>query len=680
MDPAAAAPNMGVRRFGHEPQVFGSSCVSATSLRVASARRRTRLIAGGSALVTAAFVASVALPAHGVEPTHSGVVSMDPNNVTPNVNQGKVESMVQVGSRMIAVGKFTSVTAPASAGGATFTRNSIFAFNATTGAIDTAFIPNVGTAEVTEVVDAGDGTVYIGGLFSKVNGVAKTAKVAQINATTGAVVTAFKAPALNGGLSDIQLINGRLYISGAFTTVGGQPHTLLTALNPTTGADTNTLNVSFTDTWNGGALGIKHFDISDSGSTLVAVGNFKTINGESRPQIVKLNLTGPTATLSPWATQRYTTNCASVFDTYLRDIDIAPSGNYMAVVATGAQAGGVGSGTLCDTASRWELGPTNESAGQDPSWVNYSGGDTFTQVKITGPIVYVGGHFRWMNNPFNADSAGQGAVPRDGLAALDPRTGLPTSWNPGRDRGVGVWEFLPTTTGLWVGHDTNHTGGEIRKRIAFFPLTRGFAMPAENTGSLPGDVYLLGQPAGDTVIDRDYDGTTASDTTAATGGVQWSSTRGAVMIDNTLYTGWSDGTLKARTYNGTTFGAATNVNLYGLTNFANEIPNITGMFYDKSAGRLYYSLPGQSQLFYRYFEPQSSIVGAVRFNGPATSSGIDFGSVSGMFLDNGNLYVGSSATGHLNVVHWSNGVISGSAADVSAGKDWRAKGMFLYAS
>jgi hypothetical protein len=469
--------------------------------------------------------------------------------------------------------------------------------------------------------------------------------------------------------------------------VAGQPHTLLTALNPTTGADTGALDVGFTDTWNGGKLGIKHFDISDDGSALVAVGNFRTVDGQSRPQIVKLDLTGATATVSSWATQRFTTNCASVFDTYLRDVDIAPSGDFMAVVATGAQAGGVGSGTLCDSASRWELGSGSDTAGQDPSWVDYSGGDTFTQVKITGPVAYVGGHFRWLNNPFNADSAGQGAVGRRGLAALDPRNGLPLAWNPGRDRGVGVWEFLPTTTGLWVGHDTNHTGGEIRKRIALFPVAGGTLLPAENTGSLPNNVYLLGPaalngsgvPSGDdTVIDRDYHGTTATDTTPSTGGQAWSNTRGAVMIDNTLYTGWSDGTLKARTYDGSTFGAAIDVDLHGLTNFASEIPSITGMFYDKSAGRLYYTLSGQSQLFYRYFTPQSQIVGAVRFNGPANGNGIDWSTASGMFLTGGNLYV-SNVSGQLNEVQWSDGAVSGSATDVSAEKDWSAKGMFLYA-
>ena len=236
----------------------------------------------------------VALPSFAAEPTIDHVVSANPENWTPNVNDGKVESMVQVGGRIIAVGKFTSVTA---SNGTTYTRNSIFAFNATTGAVDTTFVPNVGTKEVSEVVDAGDGTVYIGGKITTVNGT-KANKVARINATTGSLVTTFSAPTINGGVSDMQLLNNRLYIGGAFTTVAGQPRTLLAALNPTTGADTGTVNLTFAGTWNGGMLAIKHFDIADGGSPLVAVGNFRTVNGASRPQIMMADLTGGAATLS----------------------------------------------------------------------------------------------------------------------------------------------------------------------------------------------------------------------------------------------------------------------------------------------------------------------------------------------------------------------------------------------
>jgi hypothetical protein len=822
---------------------------------------RSRTLASVGVVCAVAVTAGAVSPARATEPAIDRVVSANPENFTPNVNQGRVNAMVQVGNRIIAVGKFTSVSAAGSS--TALTRNSIFAFNATTGAIDNGFVPNVGTKEIFDVADAGDGTIFIGGLFSKVNGAAKTAKVARINATTGAVITSFKAPAINGEITDLQLANSRLYIGGGFSTVAGQPRTLLAALNPATGADTGTVDYTFSDPWNGGDLGVKHFDISDDGSTLVAVGNWRTVDGESRPQIMMGDLSGAVATLSPWATQRFTTNCAGVFDTYLRDVDIAPSGDYFVAAATGAYSGGVYSGTLCDSVSRWEIGPT--TGGQDPSWVDYSGGDTLTQVKVTGPVIYVGGHMRWLNNAFAGDAAGQGAVSREGLAAVDPRNGLPFSWNPTRARCVGVWGVMTTNAGLWVGHDTNQTGKETRKRIALFPAAGGTTLPAENTGSLPGDVYLLGQPANvtsghwvarvnagggtvlanddgpdwsadsgdqpssyhnansnaadwgnlsitrganlpsstptaifqserwspsdnpnmqwdfpartgddltvrvyfsngcgctasagqrtfdmsidgakvlddydvvadvgnqvgtmkqfdvtsdgnvdvdfahqvenplvngieiidndvpapqpsdsDRVIDRSFDGSTVSSSQAgANGSVDWSSSRGAVMIDDTLYTGWSDGTFKARTFNGASFGPATNVNLNGLTDFAAEISNVTGMFYDRSTARLYYTISGQAQLYYRYFEPESRIVGAVRFTAAGNGNGIDWRETSGLVLDGTELYVGSSVTGNLARIGWNGTTVSGSATDVSGpsidGFDWRARGMFVYA-
>lgn len=606
------------------------------------------------------------------------IVTSNPDDWTPNVLDGKVRSMITVDGITVAVGDFTQVEETGST--TVLNRYHIFAFDSTGHILD-YFHPVVNGDSIWDVISADDGDhVIVGGQFTNVDGLSRTARVFKISVHTGQVDTTFKSPSINNRVTTLQKFGNTLYIGGYFTQVGGVARTYLAALDATTGADTGLVNLTFSGLWNGGQGRIENMTMRPDGSALVVVGNFTTVNGQSRPQIAMVDVGNGPATLDTWATTGFAKGCSLHFDTYMYQVDTSPDGAYFIVVTTGAYSGGPGANTLCDAASRWEWGVTG--ANQKPSWVEYSGGDTFTSVEVTGTAIYVGGHFRWMNNPLAADKKGPAGVRRKGLAALDPRNGLPLTWNPTRDRGWGVWGFRSTPDGLWMGSDTDVTANEPRMRIAYFPLVGGAAMPADNTGALPGSVYLLGNSADATAVRRvDFSGTSVTGQTSSTQATfNPAAYRASFMVDGRMYYARNDGVMARRTFNGSKFGGETVVDIYGNTNYSTEMKTMTSMFFDRSLGRLYFTLAGSNALYYRYFTTQSNMVGGLRFQVSDALSGQNWSTVTGAFLAGGKLYVRDSS-GNMRSMNWSNGAPSGAASTVSGpgtdGVDWRP-GLFMF--
>ena len=237
-------------------------------------------------LSAAVLVGLVAQPGAAVNVPQAVVVSSNPAEWTPHVLDGKVATIVQVGNKMVAGGQFTQV-ASAAAPTTAIARSNIFAFDAATGAIDTAFAP-VLDAQVESLAVAPDGLhVFAGGSFTKINGVAQKSLV-KLRLSDGARITAFKGKT-NARVKDMAVSGGRLYIGGTFKTVNAVTRAAFAAVDPVTGALSNDVNLAFAGPRTG-TVNIDKFDISPDGSQLIAIGNWTTVAGLQRDQIVMLNL------------------------------------------------------------------------------------------------------------------------------------------------------------------------------------------------------------------------------------------------------------------------------------------------------------------------------------------------------------------------------------------------------
>jgi PKD repeat protein len=479
-------------------------------------------------------------PALAVNAQQDEVVGAVPSAATPNAVGGAVFSMAQVGTTIVMGGAFTSVQSPNRA--TTYNLPYVAAFDQATGQVNTAFAPGLDGSVNAVLPGPTPGTVYVGGAFNNIGGV-KAKGLVLLDVSNGSRVAGFAALPMNGIVNTVARSGSRLFVGGTFTQIGGQTRGGIASMGASTGVvdsfmtSTVTVNHNWTST-NGGAkagVGVSKIDITPDGSRLIAIGNFKNVDGLLRDQVAMWNLGTSAVLRTDWQTHRYEPACFFwAYDSYIRDVDFSPDGSYFVIAATGG-----GNGTLCDTAARFETDATGTDI--QPTWADYAGGDTVLSIAITGTAVYAGGHMRWMNNPNASDFAGGGAVPRPGIVALDPANGMPLSWNPGRNpRGAGAYSLLATAQGLYVGSDTDWIGNRryFRGKIAFFPLADGAAPASTAVQALPGGAYLGGAQAGATnVLYRVNAG--GGPVQAADAGPDWADGSGSANVSGGNNAGWS---------------------------------------------------------------------------------------------------------------------------------------------
>lgn len=647
-------------------------------------------------------VAASSEPAEALQSRHDRLVSETPAPFTPHFLDGQVNSMAEVGEAMVVGGSF--LQASQTKDGTPSSRSRAAAFNATSGQL-LDFAPELDGDVKIVIPGPTANTAYLGGAFKTVNGVASKA-LALVDVTTGALVPGWNSPYLNGQVDDMALIGEELVAGGSFTFAGGGENKStrlgLASFDARSGQLTDWMTVALEEhhNFNGSGarapVGVEDFDVSPDGSRMVVIGNFRRAGGLERRQIALLDITGvQPSVVEDWATPKLADRCSSnAFDSWVRDVEYSPDGSYFVLVTTG----GPHLGTLCDTTSRWESGDTGSNV--QPSWVSYTGGDTLFSVSVTEAAVYVGGHQRWVNNPTGRDRAQPGAVPRPGLAALDPETGLPFSWNAARNpRGVGTFDLYATDVGLWVASDTEWIGDFTwrRSRIAFLPLEGGAKVPPIAEPTLPAVVYAA-DPADDpgTLQRRYFDGKTL-DVSVPTddASLDWGSLRAAFYSEPWLYFITADGLLYRQGFE--TDGPAELVDPYNDPEWSDvptgsgssvyrgsrpafygtEAASVTSAYYRQ--GRLYYTLEGSTGLYSRGFLPESGIMDPTRVQVPgiAVPDGIQ-----GSFVADGLWFVAVDDGALLRIPLLDDGRPDlGAATPVGGpqidGTDWRAGALFV---
>lgn len=594
-----------------------------------------------SSLLTAAVIFQPENSHADIGAAHDALVSEFASFNTPGVVDGRVEAIAIDGDTVYVGGTFTQIHNPLDEGNV-IDQPYLFAYSKSTGDIIQSFDPQLNNSVLAlETTGDPEGGVFAGGIFGNLNGKFSRGRLAKIG-IDGDRVAGFSARP-DAAVTSMVRFNDTLYVGGNFGNINNSGTQVaierLAALDTTTGAVSPNLNLDFGGLvftslidQNEAVQGVDDIDITSDGQVMVVMGNFESIDGISRTRLALLELDGQ-ARVSAWNTDVFDIQCpARKYPVYLQGIDISPDDTYLITGTTGFRITG---NPACDTIARYEIDDlTNTNI--EPTWVNYTGGDSVFEVVATEHAVYAGGHFRWLNNDTSSDgrTAGPGSVERRGFAALDPLNGLTLlNWRADRNpRGVGVFSLISEDEGLYIGDDTDFINGSEHRKLKFLPLSSDVISRPE-APSLPTSIIST---VGDQISTIPYDGNTlGSETTPQGSG--WSNTRGGVFVGGTLFYGDSSSRIWRSTFADGAFQPSSQVDLFGLTDSQWEIDQIGGMFFDYEQGRLYYSKRNDTRLFYRAFTPASPYFGNDRYVAEVQGD-IPWRSVRGMDVIDGNLY------------------------------------------
>jgi hypothetical protein len=362
---------------------------------------------------------------------------------------GEVHAIAQIGTTIYVGGSFTSV----GYGSGTIARAYLAALDANSGLLVEAFDPRPDNA-VDALLKSADGAwLYAGGVFNRIGGCTPCDRLAMLAPATGAANPTFH-PQPNAGVLKLALSGRTLYLGGKFTSVAGVTRLRLAAVDAITGGLGTRLTLAAN-------AAVRDLALSSTGSTLYLAGSFTAISGATRYNFASVDAASraltawnPNIHASGWGVALSPDNATAYLTTGDGNESICGAG-HESVIAMPATGSGI-------PPVRWHNGGDRGCP--------FNSGD-INAVEATAGAVYIGGHLNNLctvtNTSYTAGCPGALTVRRH-VAALNPATGVPLSWNPGAGGTKGVLVIQAIPAGLGTGGDFQRTNGASHSRFALF--------------------------------------------------------------------------------------------------------------------------------------------------------------------------------------------------------------------
>jgi len=375
-----------------------------------------------------------------------------------------------VGSTAFVGGNFTTASGTA--------RQGLAAVDASTGALLGTPAPALSANGNVSVFLTSGTTLYVGGGFSSIGGVAR-ANLAAIDATTGNVLP-FQADT-TGQVRSFLLDGALLYVGGGFQNIGGLVRPGLGRADAVTGA----VDGFRIDVANGGVVSLLKV-----GGTLYVGGFFTQVLGE--PRLSAAAITIATAALQPWnpglaggvnglglastgeilaaggvthiaAVPRSGVAAIDFVSNELLPFTITANGNVRGIAASGNTLYLAGQFTLVNGQTRNGFAAVDRLSGALLPWNpnatgninNVNGGRS---IVVVGAAAYLGGYFTSV-----------GGVPRIGFAQVDATTGA-VSGVVADTTGGGINRFVLNGQTLYAGGTFIGMAAQARQYLAALDL------------------------------------------------------------------------------------------------------------------------------------------------------------------------------------------------------------------